>query len=314
MSRKANPARVGAFVVGAVAILVGAVALLGSGRFFEKTEEFVCHFEGSVNGLAVGSNVKFKGVPIGTVSEISLRLADPSEDRGPAIPVVIRIDERRIAGAGNRPIDLDNPAVLQEMIARGLRASLEPESLVTGLLFVNLDFYPDANPVVVDQDGPLLAIPTLPSTLEAVQEVIGRVVRELDQVDFQAVFTSVEETIESIHDVLTSPEIPDTVESLADTMDTLRELSMTLNEKIGPFTDSVEGTAQQADRTLVELTEVLKSVRILIQPESPLAYQLGQTLKEVSSASDAVRELANFLEEHPSALLYGRATEEESQP
>lgn len=314
MSRSANPARIGAFVAGSLAILVAALALLGSGRLFEQSEEFVCYFEGSVNGLAVGSNVKFKGVPIGTVSDISLRLADPEAGRGPAIPVVIRVDKRRIAGQGNRPLDLDDPVVLEEMIGRGLRASLQPESLVTGLLFVNLDFYPNAEPVIVVQDGPLLAIPTLPSTLEAVQEVMGRLVRELDQVDFHAVFTSVEETIASIHDVLTSPEIPSTVESLADTMDTLRKLSLTLNEKIGPFSDSIEGTAQQADRTLAELTEVLKAVRILIQPESPLAYQLGATLKDVSTAADAVRELANFVEEHPSSLLYGRANEEDPEP
>ena len=81
MSNKPNPARIGGFVIGAVAIAVAAVATFGSGRFFERAERFVCYFEGSVNGLAVGSNVKFKGVPIGSVSEILLRL-DQSDDGG----------------------------------------------------------------------------------------------------------------------------------------------------------------------------------------------------------------------------------------
>lgn len=310
MSNKPNPARIGGFVIGAVAIAVAAVATFGSGRFFERAERFVCYFEGSVNGLAVGSNVKFKGVPIGSVSEILLRLDQAGGSRRSAISVVIDIDERKIERSAGRPIDLDNPEVLEEMIIDGLRASLEPESLVTGMLYVNLDFYPGVEPVVLVQDGPMLAIPTLPSTLEALQKVLGRVVRDLGSVDFKAVFRSVEETIQAIHDVLTSPEIPSTVESLSDTMESLRELSQTLNEKIGPFADAVEGTAVQADQTLDELRKTLESVQLLIEPESPMAYQLGETLRQISGAADSLRELATFLEEHPSSLLYGRGSQE----
>ncbi|MFP6665512.1 MAG: MlaD family protein [Deltaproteobacteria bacterium] len=313
MSRKANPARIGAFVVGAAVVAVVAIAVLGSGRFFEQTEKFVCNFRGSVNGLAVGSNVKFKGVPIGTVAQIRLRFEELVPGDAVAIPVVIEIDESKIELGAGRPLDFGDPAILGDLIGRGLRASLQPESLVTGLLFVNLDFYPDAAPVEFNAEASLLAIPTLPSTLEAVQEVIGRIVRELDQVDFKAVFTSVEDSIEAIHEVLTSPEIPSTLESLSDTMESLRGLSLTLNEKIGPFTDAVEGTARQADQTLAEMTKVIRSVQLLIEPESPLAYQLGETLKQVSGAADSMRELTGFLAEHPSALLYGRGLEEEDQ-
>jgi len=315
MSKKANPARIGGFVLGALIIGVLGIALFGSGRFFERTEPFVCYFKGSINGLAVGSNVKFKGVPIGSVAEIRLRFSDEDHSANVRIPVVIRIDESKIEQGADRPVDLSDPQVLETLIGRGLRASLESESLVTGLLYVNLDFYPEAPPIRLVESGDLLVIPTLPSTLEAVQEVMSRVVRELDQVDFKEIFLSVEEGIESIHEVLTSPEIPATMESLADTMESLRKLSHTLNEKIGPFSDAVEDTALQADATLRELKDVIASVGVLIDPESPLAFQLGQTLRQVSGASDSLRELATFLEEHPSALLYGRdARPEEDSP
>ncbi|HAC80674.1 MAG: MlaD family protein [Candidatus Binatia bacterium] len=313
MSKKANPTRIGGFVLASLMLAVLGVALFGSGRFFERTEPFVCYFDGSINGLAVGSNVKFKGVPIGSVSEILLRFDESDDSASVRIPVVIRIDESKIEKGADRPVDLSDPKVLQSLISRGLRASLQSESLVTGLLYVNLDFYPDAPPIRLAEAGDMMVIPTLPSTLEAVQEVMGRVVRELDQVDFKEVFLSVEETIESIHEMLTSPEIPSTMESLADTMESLRKLSHTLNEKIGPFSEAVEGTALQADTTLQELTDVIASVGVLLDPESPLAFQVGQTLRQVSGASDSVRELANFLEEHPSALLYGRGGEPEEE-
>ena len=250
MSKKANPAKIGVFVLGALLLGVMGLALFGSGRFFERTEPFVCYFDGSINGLAVGSNVKFKGVPIGSVSEILLRFDESDESANVRIPVVIRIDQSKIQKGADRPVDLSDPKVLQSLITRGLRASLESESLVTGLLYVNLDFYPDAPPIQLADARDMLVIPTLPSTLEAVQEVMNRVVRELDQVDFSEVFLSVEEALQSIHDMLTSPEIPSTIESMSETMESLRQLSQTLNEKIGPFSEAIEGTALQADATL----------------------------------------------------------------
>ena len=98
MSKKANPARIGGFVLASLLLAVLGVALFGSGRFFERTEPFVCYFDGSINGLAVGSNVKFKGVPIGSVSEILLRFDESDDSASVRIPVVIRIDERNLNG------------------------------------------------------------------------------------------------------------------------------------------------------------------------------------------------------------------------
>ena len=173
MSKKANPARIGGFVLGALTIGVLGIALFGSGRFFERTEPFVCYFDGSINGLAVGSNVKFKGVPIGSVAEIRLRFSDEDHSANVRIPVVIRIDESKIEQGADRPVDLSDPQVLERLIGRGLRASLQSESLVTGLLYVNLDFYPEAPPSRLVESGDLLVIPTLPSTLEAVHPTLN---------------------------------------------------------------------------------------------------------------------------------------------
>ena len=74
MAKRANPAFVGAFVIGAIALAIAAVALLGSGSLFRNTHQFVCFFDGNVNGLRVGALVKFKGVEIGEVRQILLSL------------------------------------------------------------------------------------------------------------------------------------------------------------------------------------------------------------------------------------------------
>ena len=144
MARRANPAYVGAFVIGAIALAVVGVALLGSGKLFRQTHEFVCFFDGNVNGLNVGAPVKFKGVAIGEVKQILLSLNAAS---GPTtvgntsvvkIPVLIELDEGRILKRGATYINVGNPAGMRLAISRGLRAQLATESLLTGLLYIDL--------------------------------------------------------------------------------------------------------------------------------------------------------------------------------
>src|SRR5437879_4028103 len=119
MAKRANPAFVGTFVIGAIALAIAAVALLGSGSLFRTTHEFVCFFDGNVNGLRVGALVKFKGVEIGEVRQILLSL---NAATGPAavgsssvikIPVVIELDEGRILKRGAKYINVVNPAGMQ---------------------------------------------------------------------------------------------------------------------------------------------------------------------------------------------------------
>jgi paraquat-inducible protein B len=138
MNRRISPALIGAFVIGAVALVVIAVISLGSGKFFRKTYEFVLYFQGSVNGLNVGAPVKYKGVEIGSVTDILLQLEEVEVDR---IPVIVELDAGKIAGRGFTGNLLVDPAALQTAIDRGLRGQLRMESFVTGVLYVALDLY-----------------------------------------------------------------------------------------------------------------------------------------------------------------------------
>src|SRR5262249_62254129 len=98
MNKKISPTLIGAFVVGALALLVVAIIAFGSGQLFRKTREFVLYFEGSVNGLHIGAPVKFKGVEIGSVKNILLQLnKDMAVNE---IPVIIEIDLKKLTSMG----------------------------------------------------------------------------------------------------------------------------------------------------------------------------------------------------------------------
>ena len=139
MSKQANKTVIGIFVVGAIALVVIAIVLLGSGKFFKQTLRAVCYFEGSVGGLNIGAPVVFRGVKIGSVTDVLLR-ADSTKLTF-TIPVYIEIEPDKFTVVGARPKQLGQN--LKTFIDRGLRATLEMQSIVTGQMQVGLDFYPD---------------------------------------------------------------------------------------------------------------------------------------------------------------------------
>src|SRR5713101_1908511 len=105
MAKRVSSTAIGAFVLGSLALVVMVAVILGSGELFRKPHYFVCFFTGSLNGLKTGAPVKVRGVQIGTVARISLRLPPPEGAERPGlnatvIPVFLEIDEAQLKSAG----------------------------------------------------------------------------------------------------------------------------------------------------------------------------------------------------------------------
>src|SRR5262245_13722215 len=172
MARRANPTMIGAFVVGGVLLAVIAVGVLGSGRFFRQLYPAVLFFKGDVNGLKVGAPVKFKGVPVGAVKAVMLSLGEVIGERDPTkpflVPVLIEFDGDSIVKRGIMGT-LDT-TVLEKLVERGLRGQLKLESIVTGVLYVDLGMYPGtAYELQGDYRLPYPEIPTRRTAREEVQ-------------------------------------------------------------------------------------------------------------------------------------------------
>ena len=327
MAKRGSPAFVGTFVIGAIALGVAAVALLGSGHLFRQSHQFVCFFDGNVNGLRVGAAVKFKGVQIGEVRKILLSLNSAS---GPIdlasseikIPVVIELDQGQILKRGVAYINVGNPAGMKLAISRGLRAQLAMESLLTGLLYVDLDMHPGTRArFVTDQRSSTYPeIPTLPTAFEQAQSVALKMIGQLDKVQIDRLVLTATEALAAVRDLAESQDLKDSLvalketgQSLQRTSESVRTLTANLDREIGPLSASARTTAKNADATFKQTQVTLAHLDETLRPDAPLLYQANHTMVDLSEAARAVRQLAEYLERNPDAVVRGRSYKKESE-
>lgn len=320
MGRKANPTLIGAFVVGAIALAVIGVLVFGSGQMFKRTVQFVCFFTGAVDGLNVGAPVKFKGVEVGSVVDIRLRIEGQPEvdaqqiSKGIRIPVIIELDLSKLTSRG--ALSMTGPGRLEQAIDFGLRAQLNSQSFVTGLLFVQLDFLPDTPPdFVLPAGSEYLEIPTVPTALEQVRSAAEHLMERLDKLDVEGIVNSVTASLDGIDHLVNAPALKATIESLPETVANLnkaissvRDLTTRLDSQSGPLLASLKATSDRTNEALAEMRTTLQSVQVFIDPASPLASQITSALQEFTGAARSVRLLADFLERNPSALVRGKDT------
>jgi paraquat-inducible protein B len=329
MNKKISPTLIGTFVVGALALLVIALIVFGSGQLFRHTKEFVLYFDNSVNGLRVGAPVKLKGVEIGSVKDIRLQLE--KDLRVNKIPVIIEIGLEKMTSKGASGAVAENTEAFREaIINRGLRGQLLMESLVTGLLYVGLDFFP-GTPVNLVQQPDLhyqyLEIPTRPTTLEQAQDAFTRIINKLEEMDFKGLVKSLEGTMDGVNRLVNSPELKSTLQALEHTVPKIDEalagihkLTTTLDTSVTKLTGSLEQTSdraseamQQAKATMKQTDAAIKeaetamiSIKNVLDPESPTFYELQKSLSEVSAAARSLRLLTGYIERNPRALIFGK--------
>jgi phospholipid/cholesterol/gamma-HCH transport system substrate-binding protein len=336
MNKKISPTLIGAFVMGALGLLVVAVIAFGSGQLFRKTKNFVLYFDGSVNGLHIGAPVKFKGVEIGSVTDILLQLNQDMQVS--KIPVIIEIDLKKMTSRGASGAVAEQQEAFQQAIHdRGLRGQLRTESLVTGVLYVALDFFPGTPINLVQQpngDNKYPEIPTVPTALEQAQDAISQIIKKLEEIDFKGLIKSLSETIAGVDQLVNSPAVKSTLRQLDQTMPKIDAAVVSFNklandvdgkfsslsDNLGQTSDATRQAMKQAENTLKQTDAALKAaegamtnIKDVIDPESPTFYEIGKSLREVSAAARALRLLGNYIERNPRALIFGKPENQEGK-
>ena len=321
MSRHANPTLIGAFVVGAVILAVVAVLLLSSGDLFVHKPRFVLYFKGSVKGLNVGSPVTFRGVNVGTVTNIQLVMGMSKADI--RIPVTIEINPENFLVSQHMIKEMSKSLkeTLGTQINAGLRAQLQLQSLLTGQLFIQLDFYP-GTPVDLVGDNRYPEIPTIPTPIEKITRKlenfpIDQVMSDITSIseglntlvnspELHQSIQSLKETLETINRLVKSPEMQASIASLHRALDDLGSLARTIDSRVEPLSSEIHTTLNETRLAMTQARGTLESAQHLVTDEK-LLYALDNALAEISAAARSVRDLTDFLERQPQSLLRGKS-------
>ncbi len=323
MSRRANPTTVGIFLVGALVLAVLAVAALASTTWFERHTTFIAFFPSSVNGLEQGAPVKFQGVPVGTVSDIMIQI--DQQKKSFLVPVKFDIDLTRLTTPAGTYVNLRDTVVLRQQIENGLRAQLQMESLVTGLLYVELAYHTDSTPPrLADASTDWPEIPTTPSLMAAigggagsvlsdVMKILNRVNDMLTDVNMAEINRAVVQSARAIEVLVASPEIKATLKELPGlsaqlnkTLADVDRLAVRADSAIDPLSAQMTGATNEAIATLQQLRKTLDETHGLLSADAGPGYALQGALTSLRAATDALRELITSLERNPDMLLRGK--------
>lgn len=320
MSKQANKTLIGSFVVGAVVLIIAGVLIFGSGRLFTRMETYVLYFKGSVKGLNIGAPVMFRGVKIGSVTDILLQFN--SEDLSMRIPVIIEVEPERFISQDNA-VKMKK-GYIDQLIAKGLRAQLQMQSMVTGQLMINLDFYPDKTATLTGIKSGYTEIPTISSNFEELTEKLG-------SLPIEEMFSKMVNAIEGIEKIVNSPELIGSVGSFDQALQDIHLLLANIDKQFTPLTNSVINTSIAAQsalgqfektikmeegapadlaadlkETLATTREAMDAVKGITAKDSESVYELNSALKELSAAARSIRFMADYIEQHPEALIRGK--------
>lgn len=248
-------------------------------RRFGVRETWQLAFAGSVRGLLPGAPVELRGIRIGEVLDVQLQL--DAERRTANIPVTIAIEPDRLGvpetgDKGSQPRDIDR-ALWDRLVHNGLRAQLKTGNLISGALYVDLDFYPDdeSREIVWGQGG-IPELPTVPTPLDELRGLLTRLARlPLDRM---------------------GEDLSATLAALRDTMNATNGLLERLDRE----------TASELSKTLEQTRSTLSSLERVLKPNSPLQAEAQRALQEFGSAARSFRIMADYLERHPEALIRGK--------
>lgn len=328
-SKRATPQLIGAFVVGAVALAFAGVMFFGSGGLFAEKETYVLYFDGSVKGLNVGAPVMFRGVKIGTVTDISIHVHP--QDFTFRIPVLIEIETNRIEAVGKESVatkffdKLNQDDSFNLLIEKGLRAQLQMQSIVTGQLFVQFDMLPDQPIRLSGYQNDFKELPTITSGLQELTETF-------EKLPLEDVAQKMLNTLDGLEELVHSPELanslfhldkslrnltrltehlnqslPNIIDQTDSAMTSVRRAADNFEQKIEPLAQDIHESAASLQGTLRKVDQTITTLNQAVAEDSPLRFRLDKALDDFSKATRSVRTLTDSLERHPESILLGKS-------
>ncbi len=266
------------------------------------SQEYILYFDSSVRGLSRGAPVEFNGIRVGTVESVDLEyVVNRNIFR---VPVLVTIEPERVRLVGGDLGPRDPQATIETLVANGLRARLKTGSFITGQLFVDLAMNP-VSPAryLGDGQGPYPELPTLPQKLDEIANSLTSLLEKVETFPLEEIGIRLLGTVEGMENIVTSPALSDAMTNLKQAAAGVSSLVNNLDTSVLPATQTALDTAREA----------LGGVRDVTAPTSPVRYNLEQALKELSATARSLRDLTEFLEQNPSALILGKSGPKEDE-
>ncbi len=324
MAKQANRKMIGFFVLVAVGLLAASVVIFGSGEYFKVSLQYVLHFQESVKGLDVGSPVLYRGFPVGEVKKVVIK-ADPADFKDHVL-VFIEIFPDTVAFESGELEPEQWKKRMSDLIKRGLRAQMVLQSLITGKLIIEMNVHADPPPSQTDDFRDLVMIPahyeeipTIPSTLSKLETALGNL-------DLKALSQKLLSVLANADRILSNRNIDASIDEFKGTLVDARKLVNHVDEEVKPLSGKAQSTltdfgklARHVDSKVDPLSESItealasadkafKSIDDLVGKRSTTRVEIDKTLQEIQKAARSVRLLADYLEQHPEALLKGKGS------
>lgn len=252
-------------------------------KIYTVRRYWMIFFDQSVRGLSIGAPVELHGIKIGEVVSLDLEFDVKRKDF--RVPVRVVIEPERIKGVGKAEAQkaaAENSDEMLKMLVeqRGLRAQLRTGNLLTGQLMVDLDFHPDQQKAKLAHVDGYPVIPSLPGSLEQIQESLARITSRLEKIPFEQIGQELNET--------------------------LKEAKVTMKQA-GEFAGKLNNeTAPRLQATLDELHKTLVELQGTVGKDSPLNYNAKKTLEELTLTLRSLRELTETLDRQPQSVIFGK--------
>jgi paraquat-inducible protein B len=323
MAKSANPVAVGAFVLGTVILGLLLVVFFSGGHWLTSREHYVLVYDRSIKGLNVGAPVTIKGVKIGEVVEIKARMYSDSLTVLNTVVVEIEPDTLELEGDGNK----HGAELMDELINRGLCAQLRLQSLLTGLLYVDVDFRPDKMAQFEKVPLQYKQIPTVPTDLE-------QLTRDLEAIDINKLGENLQQIVDGVNKLVNDNSLQHLGGNVEQTLVAVRASADQVKATAVNFETLLKPLAEHSDQVMTELNRSLPQVlaklddslgamrdtaaalkqtaantTYLTSEDSPLIYRIDTAAAALNGAADQVRHLTDLLEQQPESLLYGKMGE-----
>lgn len=327
---------IGIFTLLGLLIAGVALVMLGAGKFFERTHKIQLYFDKSVYGLQVGSDVRFGGVKIGRVQDISV-IIDTRENRK-IIPVVVELTEkdlRSVAGGGGEGIlDFSSDEGVKLAVKQGLRGGMKQQSLVTGQLYIEFDIAPDSKGFTFEsaKESKYPVVPTVPTEIDELISGITDGLKKINDLDIAGVMTEMRDVLKGANKQISDLDLKtinenltgitsdvrkltsdDKLQSALANLDAalieIREVSAKANQNIDPLLEDIRILAEETKASLKRVEATADELSKVSDPRSPMLLNFQNLLHETETASRALRELTNDLKRNPNSLLRGKDSE-----